>query len=150
MPQLYREANGKVDEAILDVYVRAPAALTAAPVDFTIRCPHAQRYDMSQPGRAAADGEIEKLERYGSEVCHLSFETYGRLGTASVALLQWLASQLAQCKGGRGLSPHKVYARLRFELETVLLHEIADVTLLSLGHQSGAHSFKARSRGRCN
>ena len=40
---------------------------------------------------AAAEGELEKLTRYGSPVSAISFETYGRLGATALKQLRRLA-----------------------------------------------------------
>ena len=98
---------------------------------------------------AAADGELEKLTRYGSQVTPLSFETYGRLGATSLRALQSMAHRVASMSsraGGR--SGADVYAEWRVELERVLVREIADITLLSLGHASGLQGLRERRRSR--
>eukprot|EP00973_Karenia_brevis_P078473 10895601-Karenia_brevis.AAC.1 len=86
MPSMYRiSTEGVVTEAIPDVVLSFPGSLSLTALDVTVRCPHGERYEKAQEvaGTAAADGELEKHERYGKEVVPVSFETYGRLGSAS-------------------------------------------------------------------
>ena len=156
VPCLYRiDSDNVVTEAILDVVVSLPGGLGSDYIDVTVRCPHSVRNAQGarvaalQPSVAAADGELEKLTRYGSAVTPLSFETYGRLGVGSQQSLLTMAHRVASMSihlGRRRGSD--MYAEWRLELERVLVREIADITLLSLGHASGLHCFRARRRGR--
>ena len=57
-------------------------------IDVTIRCP-------TTPGFAAAQGVLEKAERYGTQVIAVSIETYGRFATGSMAGLDFLAARAA-------------------------------------------------------
>eukprot|EP00973_Karenia_brevis_P016978 2330121-Karenia_brevis.AAC.1 len=94
VPALYRrDENGKIQEALLDVVVHPPASFECLAVDITIRCPHSERYTRADsiPSSAADDGEMEKAERYGSDVLPLSFETYGRMGVRSQKELRRIA-----------------------------------------------------------
>eukprot|EP00973_Karenia_brevis_P002612 355723-Karenia_brevis.AAC.1 len=75
VPCLYRIAeDGTLTEAILDVVMSLPGGLMSVYYDVTIRCPHSVRNGQGhrtaalQPGIAAADGELEKLTRYGRQV----------------------------------------------------------------------------------
>ena len=144
VPDLYRvdPDSGRVTEAILDVVSSFPGGISQTLLDVTVRCPHAGRYEKadSRCGDAAAGGEWDKQERYGDCVSPVAFETYGRLGAVSVRHLQSLASsaqaRLAPSDSCRsGLCSH-----WRLALERVLLFEIADVVLLSLGRTTGVHA----------
>ena len=102
VPSLYRvDPDGKVKEAILDVYITTPGCLRTELVDVTVRCPHSIRADhgvgtaATTPSAAARDGELGKLLRYGPEVMPLALETYGRMGRASMDRLRELAATLS-------------------------------------------------------
>ena len=152
VPCLYRiDSRGVVTEAILDVVMSLLGGLASNYFDVTVRCPHSVRNAQGartaalKPSVAAADGELETLTRYGSEVSPLSFETYGRLGTKSQRLLYSVAHMVAsQSRRLGGRSGAALYADWRLELERVLAREIADVTLLSMGHASGLQSLRSR------
>ena len=78
----------------------------------------------------------------------MRFETHGRMGRLSASKLRSLAAACTKFySNARGLSAAQVYGHWRRELERVLLYEISDVVLLSLGHSSGAHSMRATRRG---
>eukprot|EP00973_Karenia_brevis_P055569 7725560-Karenia_brevis.AAC.1 len=121
-----------------------PGGLASSYIDVTVRCPHSVRNSQgaraasATPSVAASDGELEKLTRYGSEVSAISYETYGRLGVKSQESLRsmafWVASQATHVRRRSSIG---LFAAWRLELERVLVQEIADVTLLSLGHSSG-------------
>ena len=121
--------------------------------DVTVRCPHSVRN--AQGGRAAAtrasvaaaDGELEKLTRDGSQVSAVSFETYGRLGAVSQANLRHAADIAASRSGARGRSGAELYAQWRLELERALAAAIADVTLLALG-RAADEAWQPRRRRR--
>ena len=146
IPSLYRiDADGAVKEAILDVVTSLPGSLSMTALDVTIRCPHSSRYDdaWQTPSVAAADGEFEKHERYGQDVVPVALETYGRLGHESQRGLRQLALSAAQRSyGAVATSGYTLYARWRLDLERILLHELADVALLSFGHASGVHASR--------
>ena len=151
VPSLYRISHeGEVTEAILDVVMSFPGGLMSFFFDVTVRCPHSVRN--AQGGRAAAtrasvaaaDGELEKLTRYGSQVSAVSFETYGRLGAVSQANLRHAADIAASRGGTRGRSGAELYAQWRLALERSLSAAIADVTLLSLGHSAGPMARRRR------
>eukprot|EP00973_Karenia_brevis_P019238 2636875-Karenia_brevis.AAC.1 len=138
VPQLYmlESGTGRITEAILDVVSSFPGSFRQCMVDVTVRAPHAERYENSHilPGVAAAAGEQEKLERYGSLVTPLSFESYGRLGVNSARALRTLA-YVAASRGGHdpGMSPARLYSQWRGMLERTLTFEIADNFLLAGG-----------------
>ena len=114
-----------------------------------MRNAHGARAAALKPSLAAADGEMEKLTRYGSTVSPLSFETYGRLGQKSQTLLCSIAHLVASSTGrAGGKAGNAVYADWRLELERVLVKEIADITLLCLGHTSGLRTARANGRRR--
>ena len=137
-------SNSRVTEAILDVVSSHPGGLSKTYVDVTIRAPHAERYANTDTlvGVAAAAGEFEKLERYGSSVSPLSFEPYGRMGKESALALRSLALNGATFNN-TGLPASRLYSRWRAELERTLVWEVADIVLLSLGHSSGIHSRRS-------
>ena len=64
--------------AILDVVSCFPGVLQQLWIDFSVRCPHGERYNesASKPWVAAVAGEMEKTKRYGAAVRSLVFETY--------------------------------------------------------------------------
>eukprot|EP00973_Karenia_brevis_P076975 10688968-Karenia_brevis.AAC.1 len=148
VPCLFRvDGNGVVTEAILDVVMSLPGGLLSSYFDVTIRCPHSvrnahgHRLAALKPSVAAADGELEKLTRYGSQVQPVSFETYGRLGRASLCQLRSLAMKIATHFGRAGRwNGTSLYGALRTDLERCLCREIADTTLRSLGQSSGLHA----------
>ena len=124
------DENGQIIEAILDVVMHFPGGPQQRMLDATIRCPHAQTYRDLQPGSvpgvAAASGIKDKLDRYGSSVLCLAFETYGRLASASVNHLRDLALDFS-CNSRRQ-GPGQAYHFLRLSLERALLFEVADIT----------------------
>jgi hypothetical protein len=154
IPALYRiDTEGKVTEAILDVVVITPGCSSSTPLDVTIRCPHAQRYNNDAatmkasvtPSVAARDGEKDKHARYGSSVLPIALETYGRMGEKSLEAVNQLANQVvAATASSRFHRGSDFVAALRCELERALFWNIADITLLSLGHSCQVW----RSRGR--
>jgi len=142
-----------VKAAILDVFVTTPGCVRTELVDVTVRCPHSIRLDhgtstaATLPSAAARDGELGKLLRYGPQVMPLAFETYGRLGRQSADRLKQLVATVSSTSvrscfrdGGALLSA------VRRNLERALLFNIADVTLLSLGHTGGFHAARHRRR----
>jgi len=150
VPFLYRVGtDGKVQEAILDIVTSFPGGLHQEWMDITIRCPHAERYEKAsvQAGAASSDGELEKYERYGQEVTTVSYETYGRLGRDSQIGLRQLAHAASlHSVRARGVTAGQLYARWRLELERILLYETADIVLLSLGHSTGVHARRSKTR----
>ena len=139
IPALYRmDAGGKVTEAILDAVIIPPGCPSSTLVNVTIRCPHAQRTNSKAsvtPSIAAAEGERDKLNRYGRSVLPLAFETYGRLGQKSLQTVSTLSNQVvAATVASRFHRGSDFIAALRLDLERSLLWCIADVTLLSIGH----------------
>ncbi len=148
---LYRtDSRGRVLEAILDVVVIPPGCLSYLPIDVTIRCPHSDRYSGSanKVAVAAADGEGEKLSRYGPTVMPISLETYGRMGPSSIAGVRQLAGVLSTSAGFVNFrTGSDLLAALRGEIERTLLWNIADITLLSLG---GASRVRAPRRQRAS
>eukprot|EP00973_Karenia_brevis_P036494 5032248-Karenia_brevis.AAC.1 len=102
VPCLYRITdNGTITEAILDVVMSLPGGLVTSYYDVTIRCPHSVRNNQGhrvaalRPSVSAADGEMEKLTRYGRQVLPVSVETYGRMGRASMEALRTTSTRLA-------------------------------------------------------
>ena len=110
----------------------------------TIRCPFADRYRNADSicGVAAAAGEQDKLDRYGSTVWPLSFESFGRLGADSITHLHNIAADFIQPGSRRTVAG--VYTRLRYILEYFLLYEQADILLLSLGGSTGLKGWQGR------
>ena len=157
IPALYRVASdGKVTEAILDVVVLSPGSFNSFSVDVTIRCPHSIRNERqnhlsaNRAAVAACDGELEKLMRYGEEVSPLSLETYGRIGVKSLQCMRQLTTCVATssshyCSYSSG--SHMLRALL-IAVERALAYNIADVTLLSLGHSAGLHALRCRAASR--
>ncbi len=82
------QEDGTIREAALDLYVLFPGSTSPFYIDVTIRCP-------TTPGFAAAQGVLEKAERYGTQVIAVSIETYGRFATGSIAGLDFLAARAA-------------------------------------------------------
>ena len=156
VPCLYRiDENGRVTEAILDVILSLPGGLASSYLDVTVRCPHSVRNSAgaraasSRASVAAADGELEKLTRYGSSVQAVSFETYGRLGRKSEESLRAIAHMAAsQVSRASRRSGTDLYSSWRLALERTLAKEIADITLLCLGHSSGLMALMSRRRRR--
>ena len=151
VPSLYRiDAQGKVQETVLDVVASPPAGFSTFTADITVRCPHSERYAgaATTPGRAANDGELEKFERYGDTVSPLSFETYGRLGMRSQQALMRMASVAAETSNS-GVTAATLYAKWRLELEQVLLHEQTDITLPCYGTSSGSHTLRRHRQRQC-
>ena len=154
VPCLYRiDENGRVTEAILDVILSLPGGLASSYLDVTVRCPHSVRNSAgaraasSRASVAAADGELEKLTRYGSSVQAVSFETYGRLGRKSEESLRAIAHMAAsQVSRASRRSGTDLYSSWRLALERTLAKEIADITLLCLGHSSGLMALMSRRR----
>ena len=142
------DSEGKVTEAILDVIVITPGCSSMTPIDVTIRCPHAQRvatHASRTPSAAAEAGEKDKHSRYGSSVLPIALETYGRMGRKSMQSVGHLANQtVAASVSSRFHCGSDFIASMRCELERALLWNIADITLLSLGHTCQVW----RSRGR--
>ena len=143
--------GSKVTEAILDVGSSHPGGLNKFYVDVTIRAPHAQRYQNtdSVPGVAAKGGESDKLEPYGAQVMPLSFEPYGRLGSDSMASLR----SLALCgstfyNNSARFSAAGLCSIWKAELERILVFEVTDIVLLSLGLASGAYALRNRRKRR--
>ena len=155
IPSLYRiDTEGKVTEAILDAVVITPGCSSSTPLDVTIRCPHAQRYNNEAattmkasvtPSVAAREGENDKHARYGPSVLPVALETYGRMGRTSLQAVNQLANQVvAASASSRFHCGSDFVAALRCELERALFWNIADITLLSLGRSCQVW----RSRGR--
>ena len=132
----------------MDAVINTPGCFSNVPVDVTIRCPHAQRTTTrASETSSVAAGEVEKDKhtRYGSSVLPLALETYCRMGRKSMQSVNQLANQTVAasigCKFHRGSD---FIAMLRCELERTLLWNIADITLLSLGHT--CQVWRSRSR----
>jgi len=117
------------------------------PIDVTIRCPHAQHLSSiapTAPSAAADAGERDKHSRYGSSVLPLALETYGRMGRKSMQTVEHLANlTVAVAVTSRFHCPADMIVSMRCDVERALLWHLADVTLLSLGHNSRAWQKKA-------
>ena len=153
IPALYRvDSDGKVTEAILDAVVITPGCSSSLPLDVTIRCPHAKRTAAKAavvPSAAAGQGENDKHTRYGSSVLPVALETYGRMGRKSLLTVGLLANQVvAATAASRFHSGSDFVAALRCELERALFWNIADITLLSLGHSCQVWRSRGRQRRR--
>jgi len=100
VPTLYTWVDGKCIEANLDIVYAWPGRCYQQCLDVSIRCPHSERHpDAHQTAGSAAKGvEIDNLWRYGPVVLTISFETYGRIGQATVVALTELAAA-ARCHG---------------------------------------------------
>ena len=95
---------------------------------------------------AANAGEKAKLTRYGPDVIPTSVETYGRMGRKSFAELQQLCMNI--CSGSHQGGFHngaQMLSIMRAEIEKALLYNIADITLLSLGHRTVMHQHAPTS-----
>ena len=67
----------------------------------------------------------------------VALETYGRMGRKSLGTVNFLANQLVSgTVASRFHCTADLVAALRYELELALLWNIADITLLSVGHHS--------------
>ena len=84
-------------------------------------------------GIAAKAGEKKKLNRYGPSVRQLVFESHGRIGEASLQTLEELASWDDAGSHGQRVREASLIKRWRLALETVLIHEEADLLVQSLG-----------------
>lgn len=144
-PDLFRVLNGAqqdadaaaethhVKEAILDIVVTFPGSLRQYRVDVTVHSAYAPSCTTSHcvAGAAASKGESAKRTRYGNSVLPLSFETGGRLGAGSLECLSFL--QQEALLWGLGETGVRGWQR---ELETVLMWQLADAALISLGRAS--------------
>ena len=128
----------------------SPGCLYHRLFDVTLRCPHTVRSEherslaAKRPGVAAADGEMEKLQRYGPAVAPVALESYGRMGYASMHRLRDAAQCLASIRGGKRGCGNSLYAMWRLELERTALFQQAESTLRCLGHSSGLHGWRQR------
>ena len=113
-------------------------------VDVKVRAPHAERHrnDDRLPRVAGKTGECE-LERYGAMVKPFSLEPYGGLGPESCKTLGALAMEGSVFYNNTwGSTGSRRYSIWRAELERILLFEVSDIVLLSLGHSIGVHSVR--------
>ena len=104
-------------------------------VDIAIYSPHAKscKNAFKLGGVAAKAVEKAKLVRYGPSVHPLVFESHGRLGAASLQTLEELASWAAAASHGQRVREASLTKPWRLSLETVLIHEKADLLIQSLG-----------------
>ena len=123
----------------MDVVINFPGIWAPALVDVSMRCPHGARYSnaSSRPAAAARDGEVEKGPFYGQEVLPLIFETYGRLGPASVNTLSVLADMAASAGGA---STRRLQGWRR-QLERAVVWSAAESVLLAYGASSHNAGF---------
>ena len=137
MPHLEVPEREQGQEPTLDVVATWPTLLEQFVVDVTIRCPAAARYaDAAKVGGGtAAKAEEEKAERYGCQVLPLAFESWGRLGAASVQTLQVLAAA-ARTAAPDPRDLRNLVARWRLELEAALAFATTDIILLAAGSQA--------------
>ncbi len=129
VPSMYRvNEKGNIEEAVLDIVVSYPGEAGMEAIDVTIRCPF---HDATQkpPGPAASackGGAKQKVNKYGTRVIPLAFETFGRLHYDSVESLRQMAAKVARSNNGVtasgvGLATGpNVYARLRRSAEQTL------------------------------
>ena len=138
MPAMaFVHGDGTIEEAIMDVTVWWPGSLEWFGLDVTIRYAGATRYVGAQrnPGKAAAQAEKEKEQRYGRDVLPLAFEAGGRLGRGSETTLRRLADAAVSASGGI-LTRRGVLAQWRRRLESSLLFAAADAVLCALGRST--------------
>jgi hypothetical protein len=137
VPQLYyRDPAGHVVEAILDLVAVWPGQSKQRHIDVTLSCPLADRNAAIDPvpGAAAMIAERRKLKRYGEDVMPMAFESFGRIGPQSLAHLRTLACEAAgHQRSALEPTPPRRMARMRGEIERVLLFYLADAALLCLG-----------------
>ena len=128
------DAEGRVTEAILDLYVVFPGAVAPFYIDVTIRCPRAERYAQAwrRPGAAATAAVKQKEARYGPRVITVAMESYGRIAVESVAGLEFLAARAGEGMRDRWAAPRLLPA-WKASLEHAVVFAIADIDLLCLG-----------------
>ena len=128
------DAEGRVTEAILDLYVVFPGAVAPFYIDVTIRCPRAERYAQAwrRPGAAATAAVKQKEARYGPRVITVAMESYGRIAVESVAGLEFLAARAGEGMRDRWAAPRLLPA-WKASLEHAVAFAIADIDLLCLG-----------------
>ena len=122
--------------AILDVVSGVLGVLPQLWIDVSVRCPHADRYNVSASkcGLTASACEAQKAQRYGAAVHPSVSESYGRHGPADIKLfrdLLTITAAIGFC------SPHAV-GRWRTHLERVLLSAEADTSFCALGSRAAA------------
>ena len=133
-PSLYKWSDGVCTEAVMDLVAWWPGSCNAHLIDVTVRCLHADRYARTchRAGVPASGGEREKLVRYGTAVTTIAMETYGRMGKASCAALERLASEAGTYGSGPGAAGRLVPG-WRLAIERAVLFAQADIVLLALG-----------------
>jgi len=120
--------------AIMDIYIQFPGAPAPYMVDVSIRSAAAERQAraaVAAPGWAAAQGEKEKLGRYGQAVRPCVFEALGRAGCAARCLLADLVATAASC----GLSSPHAAQSWQTTCERAVVWGTADNMLRSMGSQ---------------
>ena len=101
------DAEGRVTEATLDLYVLFPGSVAPFYLDVTIRCPHAARYGLAwrSPGYAASAAVRQKEARYGTGVITVAMESHGRFAAASLAGLDFLVARAGENLRDRWAAP---------------------------------------------
>ena len=119
-------------DAWLDVWAYGVLELPDVLLDITVRHPRAERYQplaADVPGRAAAQAETEKQQRYpaaaGRNVWPIAHETWGRLGDRAEDFLQWCAATCARRAHRRGRLPGNSLRRWRAQLDATLHKGVA-------------------------
>ena len=134
------DPDGKVTEAILDLYVTFPGSTQPFYIDVTIRCPHAARYQKARriPAYAASLGVQQKEARYGPKVIAVALETYGRIAPESLQGLEWIAARAGSNLRDRWAAP-RLLPTWCAALQRAVVYATADIDLLCLGtHAEGA------------
>ena len=147
IPELYvRKPTGDIAEALMDLVTSWPGAGIQERIDVSVRSPFNSSFHKAtgwltaaKAGVAAAQGERDKHRRYGASVAPLVFEVFGRLGDEGQALLARLrrgAFDFGKRRPGGGKPVGLNLRSLRVRMVAVLLREMADTALLSLGCRS--------------
>lgn len=125
-------------------------------VDFTIRCPWADRtcnvwrgYRGMRTGHEAEvclqEAQKEKEKAYSKDVIALAYSPQGRPLKSGAERLQQLANAVAAVKG-IGTSGDRLYHRWRARLERTLLWAEADNVLLCWGRGTSSKAREAQRR----
>ena len=128
------DADGRVTEAILDLYVLFPGYVAHFYLDVTIRCSHAARCGLAwrSPGYAATMAVRRKEARYGSGVIAVAMETYGRFAPACLAGFDFPAAAAGENLRDRWAAP-RLLPEWRAALQRAVVYATADIDLLCLG-----------------
>ena len=127
------DADGRVTEAILDLYVIFPGSVAPFFIDVSIRCPHAARYGLAWSTPYAASSAVRQKEaRYGAGVITIALETYGRIAPESLSGLEFLVARAGDNLRDRWASP-RLLPEWRAALQRAVVFAAADIDLLCPG-----------------